>query len=107
MNKTLILSIAVIICVAILGGIYYSVEMNKQKATKRQQAINAEQLQDCIRQAEKQHKDNEATALNYSNNDCRKEFTQDACIKGFIEALDEYEAEEKQAIETCYTRFNK
>lgn len=107
MNKTLIISITTIICVVLIGGIYYSVETNKQNAIEKQQRLEDSKLEDCLSIAKQKREKNKDSALDYTNTKCMEEFTQNACIKEFIKALEEYEAEEKQDIDACYNRHSK
>lgn len=64
MKKIPIIPLTIIICVALLGGIYYSVEINKQNSIERQRLAEQEiaeknrfDLEWCLATAEGDRKD--------------------------------------------------
>ena len=58
-NNKLLLPVVILITSIILGGFYYSVEVNKQKSIERQQQIKIEQEQNILEQKRQEVKDKE------------------------------------------------
>jgi len=114
MNKNIL--ITAVICVSILGGSYYAVQVSKQNSIERQQKIELEEKQ-RIRQEELEIRHINEKSYNWCVVGAEKDYWDFMKLNGTenkdgsITALDKYwdraEKNKKEAVNNCYNRYLK
>ncbi len=84
-----------------------SIEETKANQQKQENDNNNILIENCLNTAKYELERKKASAMDFTNEECisKKETTQSECIRAFLEALNRYENEEKQARDECYKKY--